>query len=103
VAVEAYPGLLAHELVGARSYKNHAGADRLIARKDIVEALEQGRTRLGLRLKLSHALRDHLVDDAAGDRLDAVLCLVQAGWAAQRPDGGLPRDVDPVEGWIVSG
>jgi hypothetical protein len=102
VAVEAYPGLLAHELIGARSYKNHDGSDRLIARKDIVEALEQGRTRLALRLKLTHAQRDHLVDDASGDRLDAVLCLMQAAWASQRPDAGLPPGVDPVEGWIVS-
>lgn len=102
LAVEAYPGLLAHELIGARSYKNADDADRLIARKDMVEALEQGRTRLGVRLKLSHAQREHLVDDASGDRLDAVLGLVQAAWAATRPHGGLPSEVDPVEGWIVT-
>lgn len=102
VAVEAYPGLLAHELVGARSYKNHDGADRLIARKDILEALEQGRTRLALRVKLSHAQRDHLVDDPSGDRLDALLCLVQAAWASQRCACGLPEDTDPVEGWIAT-
>jgi hypothetical protein len=102
VALEGYPGLLAHELVGARSYKNHDGPDRLIARKDIVDALEQGRTRLGLRLKLTHAQREALVDDATGDRLDAVLCLAQAAWAAARPGHGMPADVDPVEGWIVT-
>jgi hypothetical protein len=102
VAVEAYPGLLAFELIGRRSYKNSAEPDRLIARKDIVDALEQGRTRLGLRLKLTHAQREALVDDASGDRLDAALCLLQAGWAATRPEGGLPADVDPVEGWIAT-
>jgi hypothetical protein len=101
-AVEGYPGWLAFELVGRRSYKNSDDADRLIARKDIVDALEQGRTRLGLRLKLSHAQREALVDDASGDRLDAVLCLMQAGWAVARPGHGVPEDVDPVEGWIVS-
>jgi hypothetical protein len=100
-AVEGYPALLAHELIGRRSYKNDPGADRLIARKDIVDALEQGRTSLGLRLKLGHALREALVDDASGDRLDAVLCLMQAGWASRRSDQGMPRGVDPVEGWIV--
>lgn len=102
LALEAYPGLLAHELIGARSYKNHAAADRLIARKDILEALEQGRTRLGLRLRMSHAQREALVDDAGGDRLDAVLCLAQAAWASQRPGCGLPTGVDPVEGWIAT-
>jgi hypothetical protein len=103
-AVEGYPALLAHELVGmrSRSYKNAATPDRLIARKDIVEALEQGRTRLGLRVKMSHAQRERLVDDASGDRLDALLCLVQAAWASQRPRCGLPEAVDPVEGWIVT-
>ena len=106
VALEAYPGLLARELIGPRSYKADDAArqtvQRFIARKDIVAALEQGRTRLGLRLQLSPALHEQLVGDASGDRLDAVLCLLQAAWAAQRPGYGLPADVDPLEGWIAS-
>lgn len=102
VGLEGYPGWLAYELIGNRSYKNQDSADRLIARKDIVDALEQGRTRLGLRLKLTHAQRESLVDDASGDRLDAVLCLVQAAWAAGQPGYGMPADMDPVEGWIVT-
>lgn len=102
VAVEGYPGLLAFELIGRRSYKNSPAPDRLIARKDLVDALEQGRSRLGLRLKLSHSQREALVDDASGDRLDAVMCLLQAGWASAQPGAGLPPDVDPVEGWIAT-
>ncbi|ODV02355.1 MAG: DUF429 domain-containing protein [Rubrivivax sp. SCN 70-15] len=103
VAVEAYPGLLAFELIGRRSYKNSDAPDRLIARKDLVDALEQGRSRLGLRLKLGHALREALVDDASGDRVDAALCLLQAGWASERSQGGLPEGVvDAVEGWIAT-
>lgn len=102
VGLEGYPGWLAFELIGHRSYKNQEDADRLIARKDIVDALEQGRTRLGLRLKLTHAQREALVDDASGDRLDAALCLVQAAWAAVQPRHGLPAQVDAVEGWITS-
>ena len=106
VALEGYPGLLAREVLGGRSYKSDVRRkqtpERLIARKDLTEALEQGRTRLALRLKLTHAQRDALIDDASGDRLDAVLCLMQAGWASGRPDYGLPADFDPLEGWIVS-
>ena len=108
VALEAYPGLLARELIGRRSYKSddraRQTADRLIARKDLLTALEQGRTRLGLRLKLTHAQAEALAQDAGGDRLDAVLCLVQAAWAARQgaPRWGLPADLDPLEGWIVS-
>jgi hypothetical protein len=101
VALEGYPGWLAHALVGRRSYKNRDGAQTLIARKEIVDALEQGRSPLGLRLKLTHAQRDALAADASGDRLDAVLCLAQAAWASVQPGHGLPADVDAVEGWIV--
>ena len=108
VALEAYPGLLARELIASRSYKNDAKAkqtpERLIARKDIVTALETARSRLNLSLKLTHAQRDALVEDASGDSLDAVMCLVQAAWAARQgaPAYGLPAGLDPLEGWIVS-
>ena len=108
VALEGYPGLLAREVLGKRSYKSDDKArqtpDRLIARKDLITALEHGQTRLGLRLKVSHAQRDALVDDASGDPLDAVLCLLQAAWAAEQgaPGYGLPAETDPLEGWIVT-
>ena len=111
VALESYPGLLAREVLQRRSYKSDDRAkhtpDRLIARKDLVNALEMGQTRLSLRLALSHAQRDALVDDASGDRLDAVLCLLQAAWGQQRyaegdPFYGLPPGLDPLEGWIVT-
>ena len=108
VALEAYPGLLARELIGRRSYKSDDRAkqtpERLIARKDLVCALETGQSRLGLRLRLTHAQRDALAEDASGDRLDAVLCLMQAAWGELQgpPRWGLPAQVDPLEGWIVS-
>ena len=110
IALEAYPGLLARELIGNTSYKSDDKAkqtsERLIARKQLLQALEVGQTRLGLRLKLTHAQHDTLVDDASGDSLDAVLCMVQAAWAqAQHEAGdahyGLPA-CDPLEGWIVT-
>jgi hypothetical protein len=108
VALEGYPGLLAREVLGSRSYKSDDKAkqtpERLIARKDLITALENGQTRLGLRLKVSHAQRDALADDASGDSLDAVLCLMQAAWALQQgaPRYGLPLEMDPLEGWIVT-
>ena len=117
IALEAYPGLLAREVLGQRSYKADSKAkqtpERLIARKDLITALEHGQRldgqplRLGLRLKLSHAQRDMLAEDASGDSLDAVLCLLQAAWAWQQhslgaPRYGLPLTMDPLEGWIVS-
>lgn len=101
-AIEGYPALLAHEVLGRQSYKNSEAPDRLLARKTLVEALEQGRTRLGLRLKLTPAQAGVLVADASGDQLDAVLCLMQAAWAQQQPRLGQPEAVDAVEGWITS-
>jgi hypothetical protein len=110
IALEAYPGLLARELIGNTSYKSDDKAkqtpERLIARKQLLQALELGQTRLGLRLKLTHAQHDTLVDDASGDCLDAVLCMVQAAWAQLQHEAGdahygLPA-CDPLEGWIVT-
>lgn len=105
-ALEGYPGLLARELVGARSYKSDTTAkqtpQREAARRELVTALEAGRSRLALRLLLTRAQREALIGDAMGDQLDAVLCLIQAGWAAGQPAHGLPADIDPIEGWIVS-
>lgn len=115
MALEAYPGMLARELIGRRSYKAddtaRQTAERWVARADLVSALERGATRLGLRLALTHAQRDTLLADAQGDRLDAVLCLVQAAWASLQPEKkrdqtsrayGLPLQIDPLEGWILT-
>ncbi len=110
VALEAYPGLLAREIIGARSYKSDDKSkqtpERLIARKDILTALENGQTRLKVRLKLSNAQREQLIDDASGDSLDAALCMLQAHWAygqhlAGKKNYGLPK-FDGLEGWIVT-
>ncbi|AOS80462.1 MULTISPECIES: DUF429 domain-containing protein [Hydrogenophaga] len=113
VALEAYPGLLARSVLGATSYKSDdkgkQTGERLIARKTLINALENGQAPLlqaaGLRLRLTHAQRDDLADDASGDRLDAVLCLLQAAWALQRHRSGDARwglpAFDPLEGWIV--
>jgi len=102
VALEAYPRRLAHAIVARRSYKNSAAADRRSAREAIVAALESGADRFGFALVASAALLASLVDDDSGDRLDAVLCLVQAATALGRDRYGLPIDVDPVEGWIAA-
>jgi len=102
VALEAYPGRLAARLIGARSYKNRDDAEHLIARKDMLHALTLGTAGLGLRVALSASLHDTIVADVQGDRIDALLCLVQAAVASLHPGWGLPDEVDPVEGWIVA-
>ena len=108
IAVEAYPGLLAREILGRQSYKSDDRArqdqSRLDARRHLLGALEHGQTRLALRLELGSAMGQSLLRDASGDSIDAVLCLLQAAWALRCgwPRYGLPADMDPLEGWIVT-
>jgi hypothetical protein len=110
IALEGYPGLLARELIGRRSYKSDDRArqtpERLEARHTILDGLRAGRSRLGLRLVPSRVQAQALAADASGDRLDAALCLVEAAWGALRagsagPGFGLQPEMDPLEGWIV--
>ncbi len=101
-AVEGYPGLLAHELIGRRSYKNGDDAARRTARRDLLARLKRGDHRLGTPLLVSRTLAASLLADASGDRIDAVLCLMQAAWAQPQHDHGVPLDVDVVEGWIAT-
>ncbi len=112
VALEAYPGLLARELLGGHhSYKSDDATRqtpaREAARAELLAALTQGHTRLGVRLHVTDDQASVLVADASGDSIDAVLCAVQAAWAWRaRLQGnrrwGLPESVDPLEGWILT-
>ena len=106
VALEAYPGYSARQMVKG-SYKNDAAAKqtpaRRQARKSMVRSLTTSGNPFGFALAGSTRLLNSLVNDATGDRLDAVLCAMQAAWAWQRRDDnyGLPVDIDPLEGWIA--
>ena len=111
IAFEAYPGLLIRELIGRQSYKSDTKAKqtpvRHAARIAAVQALECGQSRLGLTLKLSSEQRSVLIEDATGDSLDAVACLVQAAWAERHATQGdlrygWPTGADSLEGWILT-
>jgi hypothetical protein len=106
IALEAYPGLLVRKQLGIRaSYKSDTRRDhtpgRRAARQAIVRGLKSGKP-LGVSLALPRKLERELVDDGSGDLLDAVICAVQAAWAARRPGYGLPAGAPAGEGWIVS-
>ena len=106
IALEGYPGLVARSITRA-SYKSDTRAKQTPARRTererIVAALAAGRHRCALPVQIAPDMAARLVEDASGDLLDAVLCLVLAAWAQQRRDVGygLPPDVDALEGWIV--
>ncbi|MBF5003570.1 DUF429 domain-containing protein [Diaphorobacter caeni] len=111
VALEAYPGWLARQWVGCASYKSDDRAkwtaERAATRRQIVAQLPKPLPMLdGIRVQLSGAQREQLEGDASGDSVDAVLCMLEAGWAhrqhlAGHANYGLPADMDALEGWIV--
>jgi len=108
VALEAYPGLLARKQLGIRdSYKSDARREHTPARKAIrrriLKELLASRP-LGIRLAASERLQKTLLEDGSGDLLDAAICALQAcwGWQKREQNYGLPKGIDPQEGWIVS-
>lgn len=105
LALEAYPALLAREIVRA-SYKSDTPAKQDAARharrRQLLDALQAGRHPLGIVLRLDAALEAIALDDATGDHLDALLALLQAGWWMRHADAGLPGVFDPLEGWIAT-
>jgi len=111
VGLEAYPGMLAREIVGNKSYKSDdkqkQNKERLQARHSILKALVTGKHSLEFKLKTSKALLNQMLEDASGDSLDALLCAVQAAWGAVQFEHGdeyygLAKDMDPLEGWILT-
>jgi hypothetical protein len=102
--VEAYPGIFVRNICPGAPYKGgkRTDAGRRAMREAIVAALDGPATReiYGVQVKLDASLRLALVEDRHGDALDAVLCAVQAAWAACQPRYGIPAGADPVEGWI---
>jgi hypothetical protein len=106
VALEAYPGLLVRKQLGIReSYKSDTKRDhtpaRRAARRRILEALKRGEP-LGVKVLFDGKMERALVAEGSADSLDAVICAVQAAWAAGQPGYGIPASAPPGEGWIVS-
>jgi hypothetical protein len=107
IALEAYPGLAARAITRA-SYKSDEArkqtAARRTARAAIVRQLRGDGGPLGVRLDGERALLAALVDDPSGDALDAALAALQAAWCWRRRarNFGLPRRIDPLEGWIAT-
>jgi len=104
IVVEAYPGIAARSLIGRRSYKSDTrarqDAAQLQARRDILRALkEQAPARYGLTVEAPESI----CNDPGTDRLDALLCAVQAAWAwrQRHQNFGAPADLDALEGWIA--
>ncbi len=106
IAVEAYPGVVARELIGRRSYKNDTRSKQTPLLAEARTQLQQHLLERCLSLfgfAIDIAPEIDLVDDPGADRLDALLCAVQAAWAWTQRDNafGKPKHFDPLEGWIA--
>jgi len=105
IVVEAYPGVMARQLVGRSGYKNDnprkQTEEQHQTRRAILDHILNGQIEAsyGLFVKASK----NLADDPSGDQLDALLCAIQAAWAwtMRERDYGAPLDTDPLEGWIA--
>jgi hypothetical protein len=105
VVIEAYPGVLARQLIGRRGYKNDTRKKQSESQRESRRAMLAKITSGGLEDAFGLAVEApaELADDPSGDRLDALLCAIQAAWAWNRRDEryGAPETVDPLEGWIA--
>jgi hypothetical protein len=105
IVVEAYPGFMARNLVGRRSYKNDTKNKQTPAlhqaRLDIFEALKGDDVTSVYGIEVTAP--SSLVDDPSADHLDALLCAVQAAWSWNQRNNrfGEPPGSDPLEGWIA--
>lgn len=110
IVVEAYPGLLARQLIGRQSYKQDTPAKQTPAqrqaRSTLLDILTAGRSDgpYGLEIVIDAGTGRQLVDDPSGDLLDALLCATQAAraWRLREHNYGAGDDTDPLEGWIAA-
>jgi hypothetical protein len=105
IVVEAYPGVFVRQLVGRAGYKNDAPRKQTDfhrrTRLHILEHIRSGQLPNGYGLYVEAP--QELEDDPTGDRLDALLCAIQAAWAWTMRERrfGAPPSVDVLEGWIA--
>ena len=105
IVVEAYPGVMARDIIGKRSYKQDTKSkqtkEQYLARRDLLQTITSGPLENlgGITVEASETL----IDDPGADHLDALLCAIQAAWAWLLRDRnfGCPDAVDRTEGWIA--
>ena len=102
---EAYPGVLVRRLIGRRSYKQDnrrkETTDQSKARGEILNKILGRSSANGFDIVVE--LNIDIGNDTTGDKLDAILCAIQAAWAWGKRDCefGKPNSLDEIEGWIA--
>ncbi len=107
IAIEGYPALVARKYLGRGRYKDHhrPASEGPMLRRRLLQQLgsQEARSPYGLGFGLNPGIADECIQDDRGDKLDAVLCALQAAWAYSRRrfSFGIPLCCNPDEGWIV--
>lgn len=109
LVVEGYPALIARRFCGRQGYKSDdlkkQGCEKKHqARLQIIRGITSARLQqsFGIQVQLSGIPMNEL-DIQNGDKLDAVLCAIQAAWSWRQSicNFGIPNTADAQEGWIV--
>lgn len=103
IVVEGYPAAVARRLIGRQPYKAggwRAGRARMALLDGLADRLAPA---YGVHVAVAEPCRTNALLDDRGDLLDAILCTVQAAWAAHHADDGhgIPVTADPLEGWVA--
>jgi len=109
IVVEAYPKILACKFGDGNSYKSDnkkkQTEEQYRVRRGILRNVIDGGclADYGVQVEGLEPLEDELVVDPTGDKLDALLCAIQAAWSwTQRKAAfGAPPNLDSLEGWIA--
>lgn len=108
--LEGYPALVARRWIERSKYKsddrNNWTAQMKENRRTLVAAIQASEMKpvYGFRVAFENGLDNQCIEDGTGDRLDAILCAVQAGWAHlnRAKNYGIPATCDSLlEGWIA--
>ena len=84
IVVEAYPGVLARQLIGNRTYKQDTRKKQTSEQRTkhaLIFSTELANGRLRNRYGLGIKALPELCEDPGADHLDALLCAIQAAWA----------------------
>lgn len=106
-AVETYPALVARQIVGRRSYKSSTAkadsVEKRQARSEIADGLTSSEIQAtyGVSVQLPPNEQKQCTEDFTGDKIDSVLCCLQAAWSHLTRNSGVPSSVNTEEGWIV--
>jgi hypothetical protein len=109
IIVEGYPKLVAVKAVGRKRYKSDLSTpeniQHQIIRKSILNWIQSPAAQYiyGSSVRLDQSVFSDCLEDQKGDKLDAVLCVIQAAWSLSQHQAGygIPHDCDLLEGWIV--